>query len=117
MRPTTGATTRKRSSVRVRISAWIGRGQLGLSDRAHAAADDRARQHGWQITKSTGRFGFGARSYHDPRFRPPAPALAPVRNAQSASSSSPGRGAPGGRPGQKPGSEHASATFRTRPPR
>jgi hypothetical protein len=107
MRPMTDPTPRKQSCVRVRIGAWIGRRQLDLSDRAHAAADDRACRHGWEITKSTGRFGFGARRYHDPRFWRPAPALAPVRSAQSASTSPPGHGAPSIRPGQKPGPERA----------
>jgi hypothetical protein len=117
MRPVTGATPRRRYRLRARISAWISRGQQDLSDRVHAAADDRARQHGWQITNSTGRFGFGARRYHDPRFRRPAPALSPARSAQSAPSSAPGCDAPGTRPSQKPRPEHASATFRTEPPR
>jgi hypothetical protein len=50
------------------MPTWIGRRQRELSDRVHAAGDEYARQHGWEITKSTGRFGFGARSYRDPRF-------------------------------------------------
>jgi hypothetical protein len=117
MRPMTGATPRRRYRVPARIAAWIGRRQQDLSDRVHAAADDRARRHGCEITKSTGRFGFGARSYHDPRFRRPAPALSPARSAQSAPSSAPGHGAPGTRPDQTPGPKHASATFRTEPSR
>jgi hypothetical protein len=39
-----------------------------VSDRIHAAADDRARARGWQITQTPGRFGLRGRSYHDPRF-------------------------------------------------
>jgi hypothetical protein len=117
MRPMTDATPRRRYRVPARISAWIGRRQQDLSDRVHAAADDRARRHGWQITNSSGRFGFGARRYHDPRFSRPAPALPPVRSAQSASSSAPGYGAPGTKPGQKPTAEHASAPCRTEPSR
>jgi hypothetical protein len=116
MRPTAAARG-KRYRVPARVSAWIGRRQQDLSDRAHAAADDRARQHGWQVTKSTGRFGFGARRYHDPRFTRPAPAFSPARSARSASSSAVGYGGPGTRPSQKPGPEHASATFRTEPSR
>ncbi len=39
-----------------------------LSDRIHAAADDRARALGWEVTTTRGRFGLAGRSYHDPRF-------------------------------------------------
>ena len=39
-----------------------------LSGRIHAAADDRARVRGWQVTQTPGRFGVRGRSYHDPRF-------------------------------------------------
>jgi hypothetical protein len=117
MRPMTGATPRRRYRVRARIAAWIAQRQQDLSDRVHAAADDRARRHGWQITNSTGRFGLGARSYHDPRFRRPAPALSPARSAQPAPSSAPGHRPPGTRPDQAPGPKQASATFRTEPSR
>jgi hypothetical protein len=51
-----------------RASTWARSRQGGLSDRVHAAADERARRYGWQVTKSTERFGFGARTYRDPRF-------------------------------------------------
>src|SRR5215813_7111566 len=34
----------------------------------HAAGDERARRHGWEVIESTGRFGFGARTYRHPRF-------------------------------------------------
>ena len=39
-----------------------------LSDRAHAAADQRARALGWQVTEDPGWFGLAGRSYRDPRF-------------------------------------------------
>jgi glutamate/tyrosine decarboxylase-like PLP-dependent enzyme len=39
-----------------------------LSDRAHAAADERARARGWQVTETPGPLGLRGRSYHDPRF-------------------------------------------------
>ena len=39
-----------------------------LSAHIHAAADDRARALGWQVTPTPGRFGLSGRSYHDPRF-------------------------------------------------
>jgi hypothetical protein len=39
-----------------------------LSDRVHAAADDRARAWGWEVTETAGRLGLRGRSYRDPRF-------------------------------------------------
>ena len=39
-----------------------------LSARIHAAADDRARALGWEVTQTPGRLGLSGRSYHDPRF-------------------------------------------------
>jgi hypothetical protein len=68
MRLTTETLAPRRIGIPARMSAWLGRGQRELSDRVHAAGDDSAHQHGWEVTKSTGRFGFGARSYRDPRF-------------------------------------------------
>jgi hypothetical protein len=47
-----------------RIRAVGGR----LSDHIHAAADDRARARGWQVTQTPARFGLNGRSYCDPRF-------------------------------------------------
>jgi hypothetical protein len=39
-----------------------------VSDRAHAAADGRARARGWEVTEARGRLGLSGRSYRDPRF-------------------------------------------------
>ena len=39
-----------------------------LSGRIHAAADERARALGWEVTQTPGPFGLTSRSYHDPRF-------------------------------------------------
>jgi hypothetical protein len=39
-----------------------------FSDHAHAAADDRARALGWEVTETSGRLGLSGRSYRDPRF-------------------------------------------------
>ncbi len=64
----TETTTSIRAGIPARLSAWIGWRQRELSARVHAAGDARARRHGWTVTESTGRFGFGARSYRDPRF-------------------------------------------------
>jgi hypothetical protein len=50
------------------MPTWIKRRQREMSDRVHAVGDEYARQHGWEVTRSIGRFGFGARSYWDPRF-------------------------------------------------
>jgi hypothetical protein len=68
MRLMTETTARRRAGILARIPAWIGRRQRELSDRVHTAADECARLHGWQVTRSTGWFGLGARSYRDPRF-------------------------------------------------
>ena len=51
-----------------RLADRIGNRQQAISDKAHAAADNFARQSGWTITRSTGRLGFGSRTYRDPRF-------------------------------------------------
>ncbi|HEY8114623.1 MAG TPA: hypothetical protein VII16_17505 [Actinomycetes bacterium] len=51
-----------------RLSAWIARRQQQFSDHLHADGDALAREHGWTITTTTGRFGFGGRVYRDPRF-------------------------------------------------
>ena len=68
MRQSIRISLRRRTGVPGEISTWIGRHQRELSDRVHAAGDGRARQHGLEITTSTGRYGFGTRSYRDPRF-------------------------------------------------
>jgi hypothetical protein len=49
---------------------WVARLLRQLSDLVFAGGDAFARENGWQITKTTGRFGLGARSYRDPRFSP-----------------------------------------------
>ena len=51
-----------------RLTAWIGRRQQAWSDRIHAASDAVARDAGWTVTPTTGRLGFGGRTYRDPRF-------------------------------------------------
>jgi hypothetical protein len=56
------------SSIVARISVWVRRRHRKLSARVFAADDGRARDHGWEVTESTGRFGCGERSYRDPRF-------------------------------------------------
>jgi hypothetical protein len=64
----TQITIHRRAGAVARASTWVRRRQGDLSDRVHAAADERARRYAWEITGSTGRFGFGARTYRDPRF-------------------------------------------------
>ena len=39
-----------------------------LSTRAHAAGDARARDLGWEITRTPDRAGLTGRTYRDPRF-------------------------------------------------
>jgi hypothetical protein len=78
----TTTTIHARTGIAARISAWVRRCQHELSARTHAAGDDRARQYGWTVTETTGRFGFHARSYRDPRFdnrrRQPVPEAGPL---------------------------------------
>jgi hypothetical protein len=47
---------------------WITRLRQRLSDRLWAEDDAFARQAGWTITKTRGRFGLQGRVYRDPRF-------------------------------------------------
>jgi hypothetical protein len=72
----TGITISAWGSIAGEISARVRRRQRALSARVHAAGDERARSHGWTVIETTGRFGFGARIYRDPRFGAPRPALA-----------------------------------------
>jgi hypothetical protein len=51
-----------------RLAAQVARVQWLLSGRLFARGDAVAREYGWEITKSTGRFGFGVGIYRDPRF-------------------------------------------------
>jgi hypothetical protein len=64
----TETTTGAQGGTVARLAAWIGRCQRELSARIHRAGDERARRYGWEVKESTGRFGFGARTYRDPRF-------------------------------------------------
>jgi hypothetical protein len=50
------------------LGAWIVRLQRQLFDHLFAEGDAFAREQGWEITESTGRLGFGVRTYRDPRF-------------------------------------------------
>lgn len=59
---------RPRPGLFAALSAAICPGQAALSDRLHADGDRQAARYGWAITTGTGRFGFGNRTYHDPRF-------------------------------------------------
>jgi hypothetical protein len=62
------AAGRRAEGLTGRLSAWIARRQQRFSDHIHAGGDALARERGWTITKTTGRFGFGGRVYRDPRF-------------------------------------------------
>jgi hypothetical protein len=64
----TGITTCTQAGIIARLALWVRSRQRELSTRVHAAGDERARQYGWEVVESTGRFGFGARTYRDPRF-------------------------------------------------
>jgi hypothetical protein len=57
-----------RPSVYRRTSDWIGRTQAEMSDHVHAEGDALAQVLGWSAAAGTGTFGFGDRTYHDPRW-------------------------------------------------
>jgi hypothetical protein len=61
---TTSHPTTGRHGITARIRTVGGR----LSDRIHAAADDRARARDWQVTQTPARLVLNGRSYRDPRF-------------------------------------------------
>jgi hypothetical protein len=65
---TQAVSSRDPSRLLSRLAAWAVRPLERLSDRIHAGGEAIARQHGWEITRATGRLGLGARTYHDPRF-------------------------------------------------
>jgi hypothetical protein len=65
---TQAITSRNPSRSLSRLAAWTTRPLERLSDRIHAGGEAIARQHGWEITRASGRLGLGARTYHDPRF-------------------------------------------------
>ena len=77
-----------------------------LSDRLWAEDDAFARQAGWTITKTRGRFGVQGRVYRDPRFSQrraratttAPPAKAPGRGSLPAGARTPAPTGPGGRP-------------------
>jgi hypothetical protein len=50
------------------LAAWLGRKQEALSTCVHAAGDSRMARRGLTVSSSTGRFGFGARTYRHPGF-------------------------------------------------
>ena len=62
---------------------WITRLRQRVSDRLWAEDDAFARQAGWTITKTRGRFGVEGRLYRDPRFR--------QRRAQATTTAPPAR--------------------------
>jgi hypothetical protein len=64
----TRITIHSSAGIGARISGWIRRHRRDLSDRIYAADDERARRHGWDVTKSTELLGLGTRTYRDPRF-------------------------------------------------
>jgi hypothetical protein len=64
MTPHSAAAT----ASRPRIADFVRAAGRKLSDRVHAAADDRARALGWTVTETPGWLGLRGRSYHDPRF-------------------------------------------------
>jgi hypothetical protein len=82
---------------RGRLTTWVHRLQRALSDRLHADGDALAHAHGWTITATTGRFGSGGRTYHDPRFT--ARALTAQLSTPAGHAARPGRHPAGPAPG------------------
>jgi hypothetical protein len=66
--PSPPGTTSHTATGRQGLTARIRDDGERVSDRIHAAADDRARARGWQVTQAPGLFGLSNRSYRDPRF-------------------------------------------------
>src|SRR5262245_49217772 len=62
------AADRRAEGLTQRVSAWIARRQEQFSDHLHADGHALARDRGWTIITTTGRFGVGGRVYRDPRF-------------------------------------------------
>jgi hypothetical protein len=62
------AAGRRAEGLTARVAAWIAQRQRQFSDQLHADGDALARERGWTITTTTGRFGFSGRVYRDPRF-------------------------------------------------
>ncbi|WP_347697993.1 hypothetical protein [Nonomuraea sp. B12E4] len=62
------------------MTAWVGELVTRADHALCAKQDERARRHGWTVTKT----GFGARRYRDPRFD----ALSAARVAERAPVSS-----------------------------
>jgi hypothetical protein len=50
------------------LAGWLASNQAALSTHVHAAGDARTAQAGLTVAASTGRFGFGARTYRHPGF-------------------------------------------------
>jgi hypothetical protein len=65
---TTTTTAPATARTRRTLADWLARKQDGLSTRVHAAGDAAMAQAGLTVTASTGRFGFGARTYRHPGF-------------------------------------------------
>lgn len=63
------ATRRNVGSMPGPLAARIARLQRQLSDRVHADGAAFAGEQGWAIATTSGRFGFGTGTYHEPRFR------------------------------------------------
>jgi hypothetical protein len=85
---------------------WLTRLRQRVSDRLWAEDDAFARQAGWTITKTRGRFGVQGRVYRDPRFShrraraatTAPPAKASERGPLPAGAMTPALSGPAGRP-------------------
>jgi hypothetical protein len=62
------AVRRRAGGQYSRLAARVARLQRQWSDHGHADGDAFARKHVWAISATSGRLGFCARVYPDPRF-------------------------------------------------
>ncbi|MHB1596829.1 MAG: hypothetical protein ACYCO9_10160 [Streptosporangiaceae bacterium] len=64
----TPSTNTRAAERQLGLAVAISSAAERLSIRVHAAGDARARDLGWEITRTAARAGLAGRTYRDPRF-------------------------------------------------
>ena len=64
----TPSTITRAAERRLGLADAISSAVERLSNRIHRRSDARARDLGWEITRTAGRAGLAGRTYRDPRF-------------------------------------------------